>query len=140
MKTQAYRVALVPFPCTMLACLGYFIYRLRGLIDEKTMVFYHWGPGRKGADKPRYEGTVALFGKDFERGLERYVRQMDPRKSRLWNTFNSTRSPVKQADFIGQQQFRKLASFCWQDPRNVLAEMERSFETKWGGHLSEPLH
>lgn len=103
------------------------------------MVFYHWGPGRKGADKPRYEGTVALFGKDFERGLERYVRQMDPRKSRLWNTFNSTRSPVKQADFIGQQQFRKLASFCWQDPRNVLAEMERSFETtvQYGDHFGK---
>lgn len=127
MKTQAYRIALVPFPCTMLSCLGYFIYKLRGLIDEKTLVFYHWAPGRQNADRLRYKGAVALFGRDFERSLERIVRSMSRETPTLRTIFNKARSPVKAEDFHGHHMFRRLAGHYWQDPRNILGEMEESF-------------
>ncbi|MBM2820448.1 MAG: hypothetical protein HW405_208 [Candidatus Berkelbacteria bacterium] len=118
-KPQAYKIALVPFPCTMLSCLGYLIYTLRGLIDEKTMVFYHWGPNRVDADKIKYSGTIALFGKAFEDNLSKFVK-LDPNLTWLYNRACNAGTPQ------GREAFRRLRQVLrqyWQYPQLCLDYM-----------------
>lgn len=124
MQPQAYRIALVPFPSTMLSCLGYFVYKLRGLIDDQTMVFYHWGPMRVRADKPSYQGTVSLFGKTFEQELRRFIEIEAPKLLHLLNRVCNSGTPQGKAAL---SLFQGVLREYWKYPQVLLDYMTNYF-------------
>ncbi len=116
MEPQAYRIALVPFPSTMLSCLGYLVWQLRGLINDQTLVFYHWWSNRDRASKPSYQETVALFGDTFEQELKRYIQN----KPKLLFLFNRMCNPGTREGQEAQRYLQRVLREYWQYPHVVM--------------------
>lgn len=99
-QRESYRILLAPFPLTALAVFGYYLVNARGLVDEKTEIFYYWRPNKQYKHQIVGENLGAcLFGRDYVSRLIRLLRT----------------EPVSPADFSTSLLERYLNFF--QSPR-----------------------